>query len=53
MKKFGFAGIAASALAAAVLGLASPAHADYGHNQWVGSMGSTASAPHVSTSAHQ
>jgi hypothetical protein len=53
MKKFGFAGIIASGLAAVVLGLASPAHADYGHHQWVGVMDSSASTSHVSTSAHQ
>ena len=35
MKKFGFASIVASGLAAAVLGLAGPAQADLGHNQWV------------------
>ena len=35
MKKFGFASIVASGLAAAVLGLAGPAQADIGHNQWV------------------
>ena len=35
MKEFGFASIVASGLAAAVLGLAGPAQADLGHNQWV------------------
>jgi hypothetical protein len=35
MKMFGFAGIVASGLAAAVLGLAGPAQADLGHNNWV------------------
>jgi hypothetical protein len=35
MRKFGFATIVASALAAAVVGLAGPAQADIGHNQWV------------------
>jgi hypothetical protein len=35
MKKFGFATIVASGLAAAVLGLAGPAQADIGHHQWV------------------
>jgi hypothetical protein len=35
MKKFGFATIVASGLAAAVLGLAGPAQADLGHNDWV------------------
>ncbi|BBW99900.1 hypothetical protein MMOR_08370 [Mycolicibacterium moriokaense] len=35
MKKFGFAAIVASGLAAAVLGLAGPAQADLGHHGWV------------------
>jgi hypothetical protein len=35
MKKFGFASIVASGLAAAVLGLAGPAQADIGHYNWV------------------
>jgi hypothetical protein len=35
MKKFGFATIVASGLAAAVLGLAGTAQADIGHHQWV------------------
>jgi hypothetical protein len=35
MNKFGIATIVASGLAAAVLGLASPAQADIGHHQWV------------------
>ena len=35
MKKFGFATIVASGLAAAVLGLAGPAQADISHHQWV------------------
>lgn len=35
MKKFGFATIIASGLAAAVLGLAGPAQADIGHHNWV------------------
>jgi hypothetical protein len=35
MKKFGFASIVASGLAAAVVGLAGPAQADIGHNDWV------------------
>jgi hypothetical protein len=35
MKKFGFATIVASGLAAAVLGLAGPAQADIGHHNWV------------------
>ena len=35
MKKFGFATIVASGLAAAVVGLAGPALAYIGHNDWV------------------
>ena len=35
MKKFGFASIVATGLAAAVLGLAGPAQADIGHYNWV------------------
>ena len=35
MKKFGFATIVASGLAAAVLSLAGPAQADIGHHDWV------------------
>ncbi|MDX1891642.1 hypothetical protein [Mycolicibacterium sp. 050158] len=53
MKKLGFAGIIVSGVAAAVLGLAAPAQADYGHHQWVGDMDSSTSLPHVNTGAHQ
>ena len=54
MTKFGFTAMIAGGLATAVLGLASPAHADYGHNQWVNEMGgASTSAPHVNTSAHR
>jgi hypothetical protein len=35
MKKFGFASIVASGLAAAVLGLAGPAQAESVHHDWV------------------
>ena len=35
MKKFGFASIAATALATAFLGLAGTAQADVGHHDWV------------------
>lgn len=52
MKKFGFTGIIVGGLAAAVLGLAAPAQADYGHHDWVGSMGSSVYVPHANTSAH-
>ena len=53
MKKFGFASIIASGLVAAVLGLAAPAQADLGHNDWVNQIGQSASAPQVDTSVHQ
>ena len=39
MKKFGFASIVASGLAAAVLGLAAPAQAGLSHNIWVNQNG--------------
>ncbi|MCV7253312.1 hypothetical protein HZU40_04135 [Mycolicibacterium fluoranthenivorans] len=35
MKKFGFAGVIATAFAAAVVGLAAPAQADIAHHEWV------------------
>ncbi len=35
MKKFGFAGMIATAFAAAIVGLAAPAQADVTHHQWV------------------
>ena len=53
MKKFGFASIVASGLAAAVLGLAAPAQADLDHNGWVNQIGPTATAPQVDTTVHQ
>jgi hypothetical protein len=53
MKKFGFATIIASGLAAAVLGLAGPAQADIGHHDWVNNVNQHASAPQVDTSVHQ
>ena len=53
MKKFGFASIVASGLAAAVLGLAAPAQADVGHNTWVNQIGPSVSVPQVDTSVHQ
>lgn len=54
MNTFGITAMIASGLAAAVLGLASPAQADTGHNQWVNQMNSHSSAvaPHVNTNAH-
>ncbi|WP_197518849.1 hypothetical protein [Mycobacterium sp. ACS1612] len=54
MKKFGFATMIASGLAAAVLGLAGPAQADIGHNGWVNNITQPqVSVPHVDTSVHQ
>jgi hypothetical protein len=53
MKKFGFATIVASGLAAAVLGLAGPAQADVGHHDWVYVIQPQVSVPHVDTSVHQ
>ena len=54
MKKFGFASIVASGLAAAVLGLAAPAQAGLSHNIWVNHhYGSSVTVPHVDTIVHQ
>jgi len=53
MKKFGFASIVASGLAAAVLGLAAPAQADLGHNDWINQIGQSVDVPQVDTSVHQ
>lgn len=52
MKKFGFTGVIIGGLAAAVLGLAAPAQADYGHHDWVGNMGTSVYVPHANTNAH-
>ena len=53
MKKFGFASIVASGLAATVLGLAAPAQADLEHNTWVHQIGPSVTVPHVDTSVQQ
>ena len=53
MKKFGFATIIASGLAAAVLGLAGPAQADIGHHDWVNDIQQQVSVPQVNTGVHQ
>jgi hypothetical protein len=53
MKKFGFASIIASGLAAAVLGLAGPAQADSDHHNWIYDIQPQASVPHVDNSVHQ
>lgn len=52
MKNLAFT-IVVSGVAAAVLGMAAPAQADYGHHQWIGDMGSSSSAPQVSTNGHR
>jgi hypothetical protein len=53
MKKFGFATIFASALTAAVLGLAGPAQADVAHHGWVNDIQPQVSVPQVDTSVQQ
>ena len=53
MKKFGFATIIASGLAAAVLGLAGPAQADIGHHDWVNNIQPQVTVPQVNTSVQQ
>ena len=53
MKKFGFATIIASGLAAAVLGLAGPASADVGHHDWVHDIQPQVSVPQVDNSVQQ
>jgi hypothetical protein len=53
MKKFGFATIVASGMAAAVLGLAGPAQADSSHLSWVDQLGSHVSVPQVDNTVHQ
>ena len=53
MKKFGFATIAASGLAAAILGFAGPAQADIGHHDWVNNLQPAVSVPQVSNNVHQ
>ena len=53
MKKFGFATIVASGLAAAVLGLAGPATADVGHHDWVHTIQPQVTVPQVDTSVQQ
>jgi hypothetical protein len=53
MKKFGFATVIASGLAAAVLGFAGPAQADSIHHYWVNDIQQQVSVPQVDTSVHQ
>ena len=53
MKKIAFASIVAAGLAGAVLGLASPAQADLGHNIWANNQNGHTTAAHVDTTVHQ
>jgi hypothetical protein len=53
MKKFGFATVIASGLAAAVLGFAGHAQADAIHHDWVHDIQQQVSVPQVDTSVHQ
>ncbi len=53
MKKFGFASIAATGLAAAILGFAAPAQADVIHHAWINDIQPTVNVPHVDTGVHQ
>jgi hypothetical protein len=52
MKKYTITAVIAGAMTAAVLGLAGPAQADLGHNDWVNNLGPSATAPHVDTTVH-
>ncbi|MGY4708159.1 hypothetical protein ACXDF8_01075 [Mycolicibacterium sp. CBM1] len=52
MTKYTITTAIAGALTAAVLGLAAPAQADLGHNDWVNNLGPAATVPHVDTSVH-
>jgi len=51
MKKFGFATIAATGLAAAVLGFAAPAQADITHHDWVHDIQQQVNVPQVDMTA--
>ena len=53
MKKFGFATIAASGLAAAILGFAAPAQAGIDHHDWLHDIQPQVTVPQVDTSVHQ
>jgi hypothetical protein len=53
MKKFGFATLAASGLAAAMIGLAGPAQADIVHHDWVHDIQPQVTVPQVDTSVQQ
>ena len=51
MKKFGFASIAATGLAAAILGFAAPAQADVVHHRWVHEIQQQVNVPQVDMTA--
>jgi hypothetical protein len=53
MKKFGFATIIASGLAAAVVGFAGPAQADVIHHDWVHDIQQEVTVPQVDTTVQQ
>lgn len=53
MKKFGFASIVASGMAATVLGLAAPAQAGIDHHTWLDEIQPTATVPYTDTTVHQ
>ena len=53
MKKFGFATVIASGLAAAMLGLAGPAQAGVDHLDWLNDIHYHATVPQVDTSVQQ
>jgi hypothetical protein len=53
MKKLGFATIAATGLAAAIIGFAGPASADIGHHDWVNNTQHMVNVPQVNTNVHQ
>jgi len=53
MKKIGIASLIASAMGAAVVGLAAPAQADLGHHLWVNDITSQqVYVPHVDNAVH-
>ena len=52
MNKYAITTAIAGAMTAAILGLAGPAQADLGHNDWVNNIGPSATAPHVDTTVH-
>ena len=53
MKKFGFATIAASGLAAAIVGFAAPAQAGIDHHDWLHNIQPQVTVPQVDTSVQQ